>query len=373
MDALHSVRQALGMEVAFIAEFKGGQRIFRYVDALVGYSPIDVGGSHPLEDTYCQRIVDGRLPGIIRDTALEPEAAGLEVTRQLGIGAYISVPIRLSDGHLHGTLCCFNAQARADLGERDLQTMRLFADFVAKVLSREFGNERRVAEHIRKIIDEGRFTVVYQPIINIALDKLVGHEALARFTDDATNPPAYWFNEAAKVGLQEELEIAAIEKALSKLNRFPADTYVSLNVSPCTILSGAATQVLEGQDLERLVVEVTEHESVDDYARIATALQPLRAKKLRLAVDDAGAGFASFRHILRLQPDIIKLDASLIAAIDKDLMSRALAAALVRFAEETGSKIIAEGVETEGELQVLRELGVNKAQGYLIGYPRPCA
>lgn len=372
VDALHSVRQALAMEVAFVSEFKGGHRIFRYVDAAADFAPIAVGGSHPLEETYCQRVIDGRLPEVIRDTALEPEAAGLEVTRELRIGAYISVPIKLADGRLHGTLCCFSAQANSELGERDLQTMRLFADFVAKILSREFMRDLLTTEHLRKVIDEGRFAMVYQPIVNVALNTLVGHEALARFTDEPAHPPDFWFNEAAKVGLQQELEIAAIAKALTQLDRFPADTYLSLNVSPCTILSGAAAHALAGQALERLVVEVTEHESVDDYSKIARALKPLRDQKLRLAVDDAGAGFASFRHILKLQPDIIKLDGSLIGAIDKDLMSRALAAALVRFAQETGSRIVAEGVETEAELQVLRELGVNKAQGYLFGHPRPC-
>lgn len=104
---------------------------------------------------------------------------------------------------------------------------------------------------------------------------------------------------------------------------------------------------------------------------IAEKLSSLRQRGLRLAVDDAGAGYASFRHILKLKPDVIKLDSSLVAAIDKDGGIRALAAALIRFAEETGSKVVAEGVETEQELQVLRQLKVNKAQGYLLGRPGP--
>lgn len=97
----------------------------------------------------------------------------------------------------------------------------------------------------------------------------------------------------------------------------------------------------------------------------------MRQRGLKLAVDDAGAGFASFRHILKLKPDVIKLDTSLIRQIDTDTGCRALAAALIRFAEETGSKVVAEGVETEAELQALRELKVTKAQGYLLGRPAP--
>lgn len=119
------------------------------------------------------------------------------------------------------------------------------------------------------------------------------------------------------------------------------------------------------------MLEVTEHASVSDYSLIAAELAPLRRKGLTLAVDDAGAGFASFRHILKLKPDVIKLDISLIHSIDTDIGCRALAAALIRFAEETGSKVVAEGVETAAELHVLRELGISLAQGYLLGRPLP--
>ena len=136
-----------------------------------------------------------------------------------------------------------------------------------------------------------------------------------------------------------------------------------------TLLKGSLDAVLAGFPFERLMLEVTEHASVDDYSLIAAALKPLRERRLKLAVDDAGAGYASFRHILKLQPDVIKLDVSLIRKIDSDTGCRALAAALIRFAEETGSKIVAEGVETVAELQALCELKVNKAQGYLLGRP----
>ena len=119
------------------------------------------------------------------------------------------------------------------------------------------------------------------------------------------------------------------------------------------------------------MLEVTEHALVEDYERLADVLGPLRSKGLRLAVDDAGAGYASFRHILKLKPDVIKLDSSLIRNVDSDTGCRALAAALIRFAEETACKVVAEGVETEAELAMLRRLQVNKAQGYLLGRPAP--
>lgn len=218
---------------------------------------------------------------------------------------------------------------------------------------------------------EPAVTIVYQPIIDLATRQLAGHEALARFAEEPLRPPDQWFNEAAALGLQERLELAVIRKALKGLAHFPARTYVSLNVSPQTILTGAIEAVLDGWPLERLMLEVTEHASVSDYPRLAAKIEPLRRKGLRLAVDDAGAGFASFRHILELKPDVIKLDISLIREIDLDSRRRALAAALIRFARETGSKILAEGVERDAELAVLRELRVSKAQGYLLGRPMP--
>lgn len=213
--------------------------------------------------------------------------------------------------------------------------------------------------------------MVYQPIIRVDQHKVVGYEALARFSAEPVRSPDQWFNEAAEVGLQEELELAVIKKALQGLAHLPEDTYLSLNVSPETLLKGSVASVLEGYPFERLMLEVTEHVSVTDYSLIATVLVPMRQRGLRLAVDDAGAGFASFRHILKLQPDVIKLDVSLIRRIDTDTGCRAFTAAIVRFAEETGSQVVAEGVETDAELNALRKLKVNKAQGYLLGRPTP--
>lgn len=118
-----------------------------------------------------------------------------------------------------------------------------------------------------------------------------------------------------------------------------------------------------------IVLEITEHSTVQDYDKLEYTLRPLRARGMRLAVDDAGAGHSSFRHILRLQPEYIKLDISLTRNIDADPARRALAAALIGFASETGSELIAEGVETEAELATLRALGIHKAQGYLLGRP----
>lgn len=374
VETLRSVRTLLGMEVAFVAEIRDGRRIFRYIDSDWEGIPITVGGSDPVEDSYCQRVLDGRLPELIRDATKIPEALKLPATLAVPVGAHLSVPITLSDGHVYGTYCCFSRQADETLNERDIRAMRLFADITGKLLEKLLEEERardEAAARIRATLDNDLFAMVYQSIFNVVEQRIVGHEALARFSAEPIRTPDVWFNEAAIVGLQEALELAAIRKALPALEHFPSDTYLSLNVSPETILSGTLTSVLDGYPKERLVLEVTEHVSVKDYSLIAVALQSMRQEGLRLAVDDAGAGFASFRHILKLKPDMIKLDSSLIRQIDSNSGCRALAAAIVRFAEETGSKVVAEGVETAEELDALRELKVNNVQGFLLGRPAP--
>lgn len=373
-DALGALRRHLGMEVAFISEFRHGRRFFRYVDSDAAFSPIQVGGSNPLDESYCLRVVDGRLPQLIPDALQNAEALSLPVTRLLPVGAHISVPIQLLDGEVFGTFCCFSRTADLSLDDRDLAVVRLFAEFVGGTVAQAFRQRKNLKaayQRVQHAIAQEDFHIAYQPIIHVGESRLVGHEALARFTAEPLRSPDKWFHEAAEVGLQEELELAAIRKALENLHRFPAPTYLSLNISPETILKGGLPALLAGYPLDRLVLELTEHESIDDYAALVAALAPLRQRGLRVAVDDAGAGYASFRHILKLAPDIIKLDASLVATIDKDQGMRALAAAVVRFAEETGSKVVAEGVERPEELQVLRDLKVNKAQGYLLGRPRP--
>lgn len=371
VDALKVLRKHLDLEVAFISEFKLGRRIFRWVDAEAEFLPLSPGDSDPVEQSFCKRVVDGQLPELLISAQDHPEAVKLPVTAAMPVGAHLSVPIRV-DGEVFGTLCCFGRLPKSTLDERDLAVVKLYADLVGRLLQGLVGPERKLLakrERVRDVLDKGLFYMVYQPIIHVGMNKVVGYEALTRFTMEPLRSPDQWFNEAGEVGLQSDLELATVQMALGDISHFPEGTYLSFNVSPQTILEGAVLTRLDGYPLDRLMLEVTEHSSISDYGIIAEKLEPLRQRGLRLAVDDAGAGYASFRHILKLKPDVIKLDASLVAAIDKDAGTRALASALVRFAADTGSRVVAEGVETEQEMQVLRALNVNKAQGYLLGRP----
>jgi EAL domain-containing protein (putative c-di-GMP-specific phosphodiesterase class I) len=165
------------------------------------------------------------------------------------------------------------------------------------------------------------------------------------------------------------LEIEAIRRALKSLSVLPSPIYLGVNASPATILRAEFAEVLRDAPLERVVIELTEHSTVENYDATLEAMRTLRANGLRLAIDDAGAGYASLRHILHMKPDFIKLDIELTRNIDLDPARKALTTALIAFARDTGSRIIAEGVERESELETLRSIGVKKVQGYLLGRP----
>lgn len=180
-----------------------------------------------------------------------------------------------------------------------------------------------------------------------------------------------WFAEAAAVGLGVELEQAAVAAALARLPALPPASYLSVNLSAEALMAPRTFELLTSVPPGLIVVELTEHSEITDYPALTQRLAALRAAGVRLAVDDTGAGFASLRHILQLHPDVIKLDLALTRDVDTDPARRALSAALVTFAGEMGANVVAEGVETAGELAVLRELRVDAAQGYYLGRPQP--
>lgn len=369
---LNAVRTHLGMDVAFISEFSGQYRTFRHVVGSADPMPIRPGDTSPLEEGYCLRVVDGRIPQLIPDTASVPALAAIPETALVPIGAHISVPIRLSDGRLFGTFCCFSLRPSATLGERDLQMMRAFADLLAYQIDGDLDALRQHQEKVERItavLEMGQPGIVYQPIYRLADERIIGVECLSRFDLNPPRPPDVWFNEARDIGLGVRLELNAILTALDGLRGLQGDFYVSVNVSPQTIISGEITGYLDALPAERLVLELTEHAFVEDYAALRERLAPLRRQGMRIAVDDAGAGYASMRHVLATSPDIIKLDMTLTRNIDTDSPRRALAAALIAFARETHSKVVAEGIETAGELAALRQLGVHDGQGYFLSKP----
>ncbi len=213
-------------------------------------------------------------------------------------------------------------------------------------------------------------TIAFQPILDLQTRAVVGMEALARFRSNPERTPDRWFAEASALELGVRLELTAIRRTLAALPRLPDGVYLSVNASHMVARSRELAGML-ADHAPRVVVEITEHEQVDDYASLAAALAELRRLGARVAIDDAGAGFSSLRHTLALEPDIVKLDISLTQGIDSDRAKRALAASLIAFADEIGMDIVAEGVESAGELATLLELGVPFGQGYYLAEPGP--
>jgi EAL domain-containing protein (putative c-di-GMP-specific phosphodiesterase class I) len=372
-NVLKAIREHLGMDVAFVSEFRETDRVFWHVSAR-DRTPIQPGDSAALQDGYCQRVVDGRLPELIPDTKLIPAAVALPETAATPIGAHLSVPVRLSDGRLFGTLCCFSFASNPSLGERDIGILRAFASLLGAQIERDFLESKSLVESRARItgaLRAGQPAIVYQPIYHLKTGRLAGLEGLSRFNLEPARPPNEWFAEAAEVGMGADLELAAIRTAIESLPRIPADAYLSVNCSPQTILDARLQNFLQGVDLQRVVLEVTEHDYINDYPALLSVLTPLRALGLRVAIDDAGAGYASLRHVLNFQPEKIKLDISLTKNLDADPKRRALASALIAFGREIHSHIVAEGVETAAELATLMRIGVDSAQGYFLARPMP--
>ena len=375
--ALATMRDHLGMDVAYLSEFAGDRSVFRFVDAPGLEHLAKPGDEHSLDDVYCRHILEGRLPQLIRDTSAEPLALDMPITAAVPIGSHMSIPIHRPDGEPYGMFCCLSARPNPSLNDRDLSTMRMFADLAADQVCRELiaqGEREARAARIRELLRDGSLSLVFQPIVDLRSGATCGYEALSRFATEPYRPPNEWFADAAQAGLGAALEVHAILEALERSAGLPGDVYVSVNASPATILEGELHMALLGrleQVRHRLVLEVTEHEAVPNYALLHAALEPLRAAGIKLAIDDAGAGYASLSHILQLRPDIIKLDMSLVRDVDTDPARRSLAGAMVHFARELDIAIVAEGVETLGEREALVALGAGRGQGYHFARPLP--
>jgi EAL domain-containing protein (putative c-di-GMP-specific phosphodiesterase class I) len=217
----------------------------------------------------------------------------------------------------------------------------------------------------------GGLKMVFQPVIDLRRGTVAGAEALARFAIEPRRTPDVWFQEAWDVELGVELEVMAITRALASLDSLPAGSHMAVNASPQTLVSPLLDAALSDVPGDRVIVELTEHAQVSDYANVKGAIDRYRERGIRLAIDDAGAGFSSLQHILVLRPDLIKLDRSLTMGIDGDPVRFALAAALVTFAASLDAEICAEGIEKPEELAALQHLGIAYGQGYFLGHPLP--
>jgi EAL domain-containing protein (putative c-di-GMP-specific phosphodiesterase class I) len=235
----------------------------------------------------------------------------------------------------------------------------------------EDGERNRLLLRTEDVLASGGPAIVYQPIVALEDRLVVGYEALSRFGDRTT--PDRWFADAASVGLGVELELAAVANALRSMERLPGESYLSVNASPDTLRDPRLLSLVAASDANRIVLELTEQLGFDDYDAYRMIIGQVHEIGARVAVDDTGSGYAGFRHIVDLRPDIIKVDRALVRGIDADPARRSLMIALVAFAQDVGATLIAEGVEEPEQDRALRQWGVRFGQGWLYGKPEPLA
>jgi EAL domain-containing protein (putative c-di-GMP-specific phosphodiesterase class I) len=368
-----AARRALELEVCVLGQFMGEREVIRAVEGSE-WLGLGAGASWMAADTLGQRVIDGRIGPLVPNVAGEEDLTDMEFVRAWGIGAYAAVPVSFSDGRIYGVMECMSHRPAPWLAERDAQFLQVLARLVGDEVERRklvTQKQRMEIDRIRSVLADGSLSMVFQPIVDLQEGTIVGVEALARFGTEPERTPDSWFAEAAVAGLRTDLELLAVAAALAQLEAIPSRAYLSVNVSPDTVMSPRFLSLLEGPLGGRVVVEITEHAAVDDYSALKRALDELRLRGARVAVDDTGAGFTTLAHIHRLLPDIIKLDISLTHDIDRDPVRRSLVASLMDFAAECGAAVTAEGIETRAQGDTLRDLGVPFGQGWYLAEPGP--
>ena len=355
-----------------------GLFIFELDDRAVPYGFAVIAGAKPAlkrlsrERTAYLRAQAHRGPWIERWVDTPGHPFNPTLTR-LGVRTIAYAPVRDGERVIGFLEISSSSPDANELLGLALPALVEFAEIAGTLLSVEIASRTEVEalrHAIRTTISDKAFSPVFQPIVDVMRDEVVGYEALTRFRDGIA--PNLRFAQAARVGLGVELELATLKAAIDAASALPAGAFLNVNASPELVLAGSGLAALVASANRDLVLEVTEHTAIGDYSAFRAAVE-LLGPRVSVAVDDAGAGYASLQHILELRPAIVKLDRALITGIDTDPARRALVTGMHHFVRTTGSRLIAEGVETAGELAALRELDIHLAQGYLLGMPAAMA
>jgi|GEM_PF-705393 len=371
----------LGFDAAFVAQLTDEGHVYVAVAGDADAFGLSVGDPIPTvnEDgegevtgpvqrtAFCRRVIAGEIPAVITDAVADERLSDL-TPPGVRIGAFIGVPLRLADGEPFGALCGVSRAPRPELDERDARFMSMLGGAIVDELDTRRAHQL-LASRLVRIIDTEDVEMAFQPIIDLYGRRYAGVEALARFPEPFTRPDRT-FAAADAYGLRLELERLVIREAWKIIPELGCDQFLALNVAPEALLELARRANLRDDlPLSQLVVEVTEHAVIDRYPPLLDELAPLRAQGLRVAVDDAGAGYASLRHVLELRPDFIKVDRSLIHGLADDRAKRAAVRACQSIAIDLRASVIAEGVERPEDLAMAIELGLQGAQGFLLGRP----
>ncbi|MCW2576709.1 MAG: hypothetical protein JWR66_2739 [Modestobacter sp.] len=370
-ELLRTAKKSLHLSVAFLSRLDGTTQHLEVVESSVPFL-FQEGVTQVQETTLCQAILDKKLPAVIPNLKDFPAAMALPAARMPRIRSYVSVPVTLSDGSLYGTFCAAGLTSDKDLTKRDKALMDVLASAASVIIEPEVrAQERRteIEDRLAPLMADGGPVVALQPIVDLATGDRVGAEALSRFPADWGMAPDVVFGQAHSIGLGHRLELLALERAAEHLDHVGG--YVAMNVSPATLLTAECGDLLSRLPLHRVLLELSEHDQVEDYGALNAALRPFRAEGMRLAIDDVGAGFSSLRHIVVTSPDVIKIDRSIVTGLNSDPVLTKLVQSLVEFGHGCRVRVVAEGVETAGEAAALRTLGVDYGQGWHYGRPGP--
>lgn len=367
-EIIKLARSHLAMDVAFISQFRDGKQVYLATTGDTRSFGIELQDGPPLDATVCHRMVRQIVPSVIPDTSTNPAVADLSAIKEQEIGAYVGVPLTFADGEVYGTFCCLSHEPDPALNERDAKFMAMLADLLSVRLEAAV-LRRRQRDRLLQIAVQTDFDIALQPVVSLVTGELVGAEALTRFRGGLPAPDLV-FNEAHELGVGLQLETATFGRSLDLAGQLGGGAYLAMNVSPAALSSPLLHGELTVVDTPaRFVLELTEHVSVDAYGPLTDILGPLRARGFRLAVDDVGAGYASFHHVLQLNPDIIKIDRSLVCGSSRDGARRRIITSIVLLAMDLAATVVAEGVDDHDDLRALADLGVDAAQGYLLGQP----
>ena len=259
-----------------------------------------------------------------------------------------------------------SARRRADTQSH----YRELSELISRSPGRAALPDPRLGALVPGVLDQGAFHPIFQPVYSLHTGELMSVEALTRFHPEPYCSPDQWFDAAHLVGRGADLELAAIQAAIDASQSMPDTVSLSINASPATLGDPRLHHLVQATT-RSLIIELTEHAVISDYHLLDEPLGHLREAGVLIAVDDAGAGFASLHHIVELAPDIIKLDISLTQNVTASPTRRALGRALIDFVHRTGAMLIVEGIETEDDLEAWIALGADAVQGYLVGRPGP--
>ncbi len=370
-ELLRTAKESLGLSVGFLSRLDGTTQHLEVVETSVPFL-FREGATQTQATTLCQAILDKRLPPVLPDLRTYPEAMRLPAARIPRIRSYVSVPVVLSDGSLYGTFCAAGLTSDKDLSLRDKALMDVLAHAAAVIIEplvHERARREEIVGRLDPLMASGGPQVVLQPIVDLESGYRIGAEALSRFPAEWSRPPDVCFEEAHSVGRGHALELLALERAADHLRSVAG--YLAMNVSPATLVTTRCTLLLSGLPLDRIILELSEHDRVDDYTALDNALAPLRARGMRLAIDDVGAGFSSLRHIVLTGPDVIKLDRTIVHGVSTDSVLTTLVRSLVEFAHGCSAQVVAEGIESDADAVALAALGVDHGQGWHFGRPGP--